>query len=132
MYIYDDFVVNTTKHGNFKVEMYSDDEDTRTTVRISRKEIEFYESSNVDPEMIVISVAIIKFMRMNSFKVIKDEFEGVEKDITLSENFKRKFLQLLKTGSIEYLIEKFKDMKYSEMTKIFKMDVSDIKGYLNI
>ena len=112
--------------------MYSDDEDTRTTVRISRKEIEFYESSKVDPEMIVIFVAIIKFMRMNSFKVIKDEFEGVEKDITLSENFKRKFLQLLKTGSIEYLIEKFKDMKYSEMTKMFKMDVSDIKGYLNI
>ena len=132
MYIYDDFVVNTTKHDNFKVEMYFDDEDTRTTVRISRKEIEFYESSNVDPEMIVIFVAIIKFMRMNSFKVIKDEFEGVEKDITLSENFKRKLLQLLKTVSIEYLIEKFKDMKYSEMIKMFKMDFSDIKGYLNI
>ena len=115
-----------TEQGNFKVEMYSNDEDTRTTVRISRKEIEVYESSNVDPEMIAIFVAIIKFMRMNSFKVVKDEFEGVEKDITLSENFKRKFSQLLKTYSIEYLIEMLKGMKYSEMVEMFELDVSDI------
>lgn len=126
MYIYDDFVVNITEQGNFKVEMYSNDEDTRTTVRISRKEIEVYESSNVDPEMIAIFVAIIKFMRMNSFKVVKDEFEGVEKDITLSENFKRKFSQLLKTCSIEYLIEMLKGMKYSEMVEMFELDVPDI------
>mgnify|MGYP004523938171 CR=1 FL=1 len=132
MYIYDDFVVNTTEQGNFKVEMYSDDLNTKTTVRISRKEIEAYESSNVDSEMIAIFVAIIRLMRMDSFKVNKDEFEGFVKDITLSRDFKTKFLHLLRTCSIEYLIEMIKDMKYSEMVYMFDLEISELIQYLNI
>lgn len=132
MYIYNDFVVNTTEQGNFKVEMYSNDEDTRTTVRISRAEIEVYENSNVDLEMIAIFVAIIRFMRIDSFKANKDESEGFVRDITLSKNFKRKFSYLLKTWSIEYLIEMLKDMKYSEMIEMFELEIPSITKYLNL
>ena len=132
MYIYDDFVVYTTKNGNFKVEMYSNDGNTKTIVRINRKEIEVYEDINVDPEMIAILIAIIKFMRMDSFKVDRDALEGFVADITISKNFKRKVTCLLKTWSIEYLIEMLENMKYSEMVEMFNLETSDLSNYLNI
>ena len=132
MYIYDDFVVYTTKNGNFKVEMYSNDENAKTIVRINRKEIEVYEDINVDPEMIAILIAIIKFMRMDSFKVDRDVLEGFVEDITISKNFKRKVTCLLETWSIEYLIEMLESMKYSEMVDMFNLETSEFFSYLNI
>lgn len=132
MYIYDDFVVYTTKNGNFKVEMYSNDENAKTIVRINRKEIEVYEDINVDPEMIAILIAIIKFMRMDSFKVDRDVLEGFVEDITISKNFKRKVTCLLETWSIEYLIEMLESMKYSEMVDMFNLETSELFSYLNI
>ena len=132
MYIYDDFVVYTTKNGNFKVEMYSNDENAKTIVRINRKEIEVYEDINVDPEMIAILIAIIKFMRMDSFKVDRDVLEGFVEDITISKNFKRKVTCLLETWSIEYLIEMLESMKYSEMVDMFNLETSELFSYINI
>ena len=132
MYIYDDFVVYPTKNGNFKVEMYSNDENAKTIVRINRKEIEVYEDINVDPEMIAILIAIIKFMRMDSFKVDRDVLEGFVEDITISKNFKRKVTCLLETWSIEYLIEMLESMKYSEMVDMFNLETSELFSYLNI
>ena len=132
MYIYDDFVVYTTKNGNFKVEMYSNDENAKTIVRINRKEIEVYEDINVDPEMIAILIAIIKFMRMDSFKVDRDVLEGFVEDITISKNFKRKVTCLLETWSIEYLIEMLESMKYSEMVDMFNLETSELLRYINI
>ena len=132
MYIYDDFVVYTTKNGNFKVEMYSNDENAKTIVRINRKEIEVYKDINVDPEMIAILIAIIKFMRMDSFKVDRDVLEGFVEDITISKNFKRKVTCLLETWSIEYLIEMLESMKYSEMVDMFNLETSELFSYLNI
>ena len=127
MYIYDNFVVNTTDRDNFKVEMYSDDEYAKTTIIISRKEIEGLVNSNVDCEMIAILIAIIRYQRAYAFK---NDGQDVTKDITLTKTFKTKMLVVLENYSIEYLIEIFKDMKYSSVMGIFDRPTAEILVYL--
>ncbi len=128
MYIYDNFVVNTTDMGNFKVEMHADDEYAKTTIIISRKEIEgLVNNSNVDCEMIAILIAIIRYQRAYAFK---NDGQDTTKDITLTETFKTKMLVVLENYSIEYLIEIFKDMKYSSVMGIFYRPTAELLDYL--
>lgn len=129
MYIYGDFVVDKTRKGNFKVVMYSSDEDARTIVRISRDEVEELLSDNIDDEMIAILIAIIRFMRIYSFK--ENSNEEFVADITKTKKFKRKLLSVLDVCSIEHLIETFEDVKYSEIVEVFDKRASEIIEYIS-